>query len=108
MAQGTDPRALRRYGRAAQAFHWATAAIVLAAFLYGPGGAEERVYSPARDFDRSLHETLRLTVFFLVIARLHTWLGDALMRLAGLHALAALYHHFVLKDAVLLSMLPRR
>jgi len=184
MAQGTDPRALRRYGRAAQAFHWATAAIVLAAFLYGPGGAEERVYSPARDFDRSLHETLGLTVFFLVvarlawraidtrpdppavprwmglasrlvqgllyvllfalpltavtgawleghpltllggteiapwlaknhdagasIARLHTWLGDAIMWLAGLHALAALYHHFVLKDAVLLSMLPRR
>jgi cytochrome b561 len=29
------------------------------------------------------------------------------MWLAGLHALAALYHHFVRKDGVLLSMLPR-
>jgi cytochrome b561 len=29
------------------------------------------------------------------------------MWLAGAHALAALYHHFVLKDRVLASMLPR-
>ncbi|MBV8032471.1 MAG: cytochrome b [Betaproteobacteria bacterium] len=42
------------------------------------------------------------------LANLHTWLGDAIMWLAGLHALAALYHHFVLKDGVLRSMLPRR
>jgi cytochrome b561 len=40
------------------------------------------------------------------IARLHTWLGDAIMWLAGLHALAALYHHFTLRDGVLVSMLP--
>jgi len=172
-----------RYGRAAQAFHWATAVLVLAAFIYGPGGSEQKVYSAARDFDRSLHETLGLCVFFLAIARLtwraidarpdppqvprwmgfasraaqallylllfalpltaisgawleghaltllggvaippwlaenhglgvsiarvHTWLGDAILWLAGAHALAALYHHFVRKDGVLLSMLPR-
>ena len=42
------------------------------------------------------------------IARLHTWLGDTIMWLAGAHALAALYHHFVLKDGVLGSMLPFR
>jgi hypothetical protein len=41
------------------------------------------------------------------IAWLHTWLGDAIMWVAGLHALAALYHHFILGDYVLLSMLPR-
>lgn len=41
------------------------------------------------------------------IARIHTWLGDAIMWLAGLHALAALYHHIVRKDGVLVSMLPR-
>ena len=40
------------------------------------------------------------------IAEIHTWLGDAIMWLAGLHALAALYHHFLLKDGVLASMLP--
>ena len=173
---------MTRYGRAAQAFHWATAVIVLVAFIYGPGGAEERVYAPATDFDRSLHETLGIAVFVMAaarlawraidtrpdppaiprwmgfasrmaqgllyilvfalpitaisgawleghpltllggarigpwlaknhdagaaIARLHAWLGDAIMWLAGVHALAALYHHFILKDGVLLSMLP--
>ncbi len=38
----------------------------------------------------------------------HTFLGDAIMAVAGLHAAAALYHHFMLKDGVLLSMLPVR
>jgi cytochrome b561 len=41
------------------------------------------------------------------IATVHTWLGDAILWLAGLHALAALYHHIVLQDGVLASMLPR-
>ena len=41
------------------------------------------------------------------IATVHTWLGDAVLWVAGVHALAALYHHFVLKDRVLASMLPR-
>jgi cytochrome b561 len=41
------------------------------------------------------------------IASIHTWLGDAILWLAGLHALAGLYHHIVLKDSVLASMLPR-
>jgi cytochrome b561 len=172
-----------RYGPAAQAFHWATAILVVIAFVYGPGGSEQKVYSSARDFDRQLHETLGLCVFSLAvirvlwrmvdarpdppqvprwmgvvakvvqvalylllfalpltaisgawleghpltllggweiasplalshdagasIAKIHTWLGDAILWLAGFHALAALYHHLVLKDGVLLSMLPR-
>ena len=41
------------------------------------------------------------------IAKVHTWLGDAIMWLAGVHACAALFHHFVLKDGVLASMLPK-
>lgn len=172
-----------RYGRVAQAFHWVTAIVVLIAFIYGPGGSEHRVYSPARNFDRQLHETLGMCVFALVamrvlwraidtrppppdvprwmdlaaravqlvlylllfalpltaisgawleghpltflasveipppvrlshdlgaqIASVHTWLGDAIMWLAGFHALAGLYHHVILKDGVLASMLPR-
>jgi cytochrome b561 len=40
------------------------------------------------------------------IATLHTWLGDTILWVAGVHAAAALYHHFVLKDRVLRSMLP--
>ena len=170
------------YGTVTQALHWATALLVLIAFIYGPGGSEERVFSAARDFERHLHETLGLCVFALVavraawrifdtrpapppaarwmqltssvvqgmlyvllfavpltaiagswleghpltllggleiappiakshalgesIAEIHTWLGDTILWLAGFHALAALYHHFILKDQVLQSMLP--
>jgi cytochrome b561 len=172
----------RRYGRVAQWLHWATAVLVLAAFLYGPGGSETNVYAASRDFDRHLHETLGSAVFVLVLVRviwrlfdrrpepapvsrwmgvaaiavqlalylllfavplsailgawleghplaylgglsidapfapshelgaaiatIHTWLGDVILWAAGLHALAALYHHFILKDGVLASMLP--
>lgn len=38
----------------------------------------------------------------------HEFLGDAIMWLAGLHAVAALFHHVVLKDGVLAAMLPGR
>ena len=171
------------YGSLAQIFHWLTAILVLMAFIYGPGGSELRVYSPSRDFDRQLHESLGLCVFTLALlrviwrlvdqqpdppqiarwmeiagkavqgllylllfavpltaiagawleghplmllagveiqppfalahdlgaklAKIHTQLGDAIIWLAGLHALAAIYHHLVLKDSVLAAMLPR-
>ena len=41
------------------------------------------------------------------MARLHKWLGDAILWVAVFHGLAALYHHFVMKDAALITMLPR-
>lgn len=62
-------RAPQRYGPVAQALHWLTAVLVLAAFIYGPGGPELRVYAPERDFERQLHETLGSTVFLLAFAR---------------------------------------
>ena len=172
-----------RYGSISQLLHWCTAIVVLVAFLYGPGGPEQRVYSAAHEFDRRLHETLGLCVFALTVIRLlwktiaarpadppasrwmivaskvvqwalyllllalpltaitgawleghsltllagadippwfgashgtgavlatiHSWLGDVIMWLAGLHALAALFHHIVIKDEVLVTMLPR-
>ena len=176
-------KARARYGPTAQAFHWATAILVVLAYTYGPGGSEQRVYSIAGNFDRQLHETLGVCVFALAVMRvllrlverqpdhpdvprwmdiaakvaqwalyvllfalpataiagawleghpvtllagievpplvglshdagakiatIHTWLGDAILWLAGFHALAALYHHVILKDGVLASMLPR-
>jgi cytochrome b561 len=171
------------YSRLEQLLHWATAILVLVAFLYGPGGSEARVYSAAREGGRRLHETLGLCVLALTLLRLgwrafdtrpdppavprwmgaaaksvqvllyallfavpltavmgawleghpitwllgdigpwlpeshsagawlaslHGWLGDAILWLAGLHATAAVYHHLVLRDGVLTSMLPVR
>jgi cytochrome b561 len=40
------------------------------------------------------------------VANIHTYLGNAIIWLAGAHAAAALFHHFVLRDGVLVSMLP--
>jgi cytochrome b561 len=37
---------------------------------------------------------------------LHEWMAYAIAALAAAHALAALYHHYVLKDPVLARMLP--
>lgn len=42
------------------------------------------------------------------IAEIHSWLGDIIIWLAGLHAAAGLFHHYVLKDDVLRSMMPQR
>ena len=40
------------------------------------------------------------------VGEIHEWNGWAIIALASLHALAALYHHYVLKDRVLMRMLP--
>jgi cytochrome b561 len=40
------------------------------------------------------------------IFQLHGWTALALLLLIGLHGTAALYHHFIRKDAVLAGMLP--
>ncbi|CAN5374995.1 cytochrome b [soil metagenome] len=40
------------------------------------------------------------------LAEIHGTLGDAIIWLAGLHAAAAIYHHVVLRDRVLKTMLP--
>jgi cytochrome b561 len=47
--------------------------------------------------DRALGRTIK---------SVHELLGNAMLVLVGLHALAALRHHFILRDAVLRRMLP--
>lgn len=42
------------------------------------------------------------------IAHVHVFLGESIMWVAGAHALAAIFHHAVRKDDILVSMLPRR
>ena len=44
----------------------------------------------------------------LSVAALHTALGDIILWVAGVHAVAGLFHHFFLRDSVLVSMLPGR
>ena len=41
-----------------------------------------------------------------MITDLHTTLGSFIVWVAGAHATAALFHHFVMRDRVLVSMLP--
>ena len=40
------------------------------------------------------------------VATVHAGLGNAILWVAGVHAAAARYHQFVLKDRVLRTMLP--
>jgi cytochrome b561 len=42
------------------------------------------------------------------LKNIHGWLGEAILVIAFLHALAALWHHYVRKDDVLNRMLPGR
>ena len=40
------------------------------------------------------------------LGAIHSFLGYSLLILVGMHAAAALYHHFIRRDAVLAAMLP--
>jgi len=57
----------------------------------------ESAASPRQSSNRGIGQTL---------AELDGWLGDEILWLAGLHAVAAFYHYWILGDGVLVSMLP--
>lgn len=177
-----------QYDTLSKALHWITAAMVVAAFVLGPGDFGRIVdggLDPVTRGDIIWHESLGVAVFVLTFLRLiwvairpgapqhqmpawmlglsrvahfvlwallfflpvsallalgseshpltllgglrieamslianahlsgladwgeiHKFLGDVIMWVAGIHALAALYHHIKLKDEVLSSMLP--
>ncbi len=59
-----------RYGNLAQAFHWLTALLVLAAFLVSEGGPPARVYAAERASTLLLHESLGFAVLCLLVIRL--------------------------------------
>jgi cytochrome b561 len=94
--------------RLATLMHWLLYALLLAALLSGivlefargqpvPVFGLFEIASPwprDRAFARSVKEV-------------HELLTDGVLILASLHAAAALLHHYVLKDATLLRMLPR-
>jgi cytochrome b561 len=54
------------------------------------------------DLFRSLASSQR------TVKEIHECMGDAIMVVAGLHAAAALWHHFMLRDGTLLRMLGER
>jgi cytochrome b561 len=72
-------------------FRWAQGHPVEFFGLFGIPGPFGELARPER---RQLHE-------------LHEWIAWAIIALALGHALAALYHHYVLKDRMLRRMLPR-
>lgn len=171
-----------RYGAVAQAFHWLTVILVLAAYVLSKGD-QDSLYSAAADGLRRIHEALGVLVFIVVmlqlqwrlfdstpakqpmpqwmaatsklvriviyalliaipatavlgtwlvgipvtlpgfdiappiakahglgqsIMKIHITLGEAILWVAGVHAAAALFHHFYLRDEVFRSMVPGR
>ena len=169
-----------RYGAVAQAFHWLTVILVLAAYVLSKGDPDS-LYSAAADGIRRIHEALGMLVFIVVVLRLlwrlidrtpatgpiprsmaaaanlvqlalyalliaipvtavlgtwleglpvtvpgfdiapriaqahglgqliivvHTTLGNVILWVAAVHAAAALFHHFYLRDGVFKSMAP--
>jgi cytochrome b561 len=44
---------------------------------------------------------------YFVLKDVHKWIGNSFYFLIGMHALGALWHHFVLKDDSLRGMLTR-
>lgn len=94
---------------AAKAVHWLLYALLIASAVLGFvlrwSGGEDMIFfgvaipSPMATVSRPVHHE---------IAELHENVGWAIVILAAGHALAALYHHVILKDGVLRRMLPGR
>lgn len=92
---------------AAKAMHWLLylllAASAVLGFVLRWSGGESMIFfgapipSPMEKVSRGVHHQ---------ISELHENVGWAIIILAAAHALAALYHHFVVKDDVLRRMIP--
>lgn len=95
--------------RAAHATHWLLYALMLAAPVVGI------VLQFARGQPLSLFGLAEIAspwprdrAFARSVKEVHELLSNAILVLAGLHAAAALMHHYVLKDDTLRRMLPGR
>jgi len=102
------PASMRGWERlAAGATHWALYALILAMPLSG------WAYSSAAGYGAEFFGLVEIPDFVPQgerledgLGTLHEWLGRAILAVAGIHAAAALRHHFVLRDDVLKRMLP--
>jgi cytochrome b561 len=104
-----DPAVTGWVERASKAMHYLLYAMLLLQAVLGYvvrwAGNEAMSFfgllipPPFAEFSRPTHHLL---------TEIHDWLGWAIIIVALGHALAALYHHFVLHDKVLVRMLPGR
>ncbi len=93
--------------RAAHAMHIALYALLFAVPLAGWAElADKTAHFSVLGWALPLPDAGALWVRALGAA--HSTLGDTLIWLAGLHAAAGLAHHYVMRDATLTRMLPRR
>jgi cytochrome b561 len=63
-------RAFRRYNTAAMVFHWLTAALMFATLPVAWAMVSFDKHDPARDFWFTIHKSLGVTIFALVLARI--------------------------------------
>jgi cytochrome b561 len=104
------PVELPRWQRSlASLMHFLLYAILVLLPLMGWGNAS------ARGWDVSLFGVLKLPRLFdqgspfgHTLGDVHSATAIALLVLVGLHAAAALYHHLILKDRILMRMMPWR
>jgi cytochrome b561 len=95
------------WGLAAKSMHYALYVLLAVTLVLGLANVWVRGESifglfsiPAVDpNNRALRQT---------VGDLHGWAANTLLIAAGVHALAALFHHYMLRDEVLKRMLPAR
>lgn len=105
----TPPAAAGWMELASKLVHYLLYALLIASAMLGFtlrwSGDEDMVVfgllipPPFPPFPRPVHH---------LVGEAHEWIGWSIVVLAGVHAAAALYHHYVLKDRVLGRMLPWR
>jgi cytochrome b561 len=94
--------------RAAQALHALLYAILVALPVMGWANANARGWDVAI-FGLSLPKIMATrSGLGMALGDIHQATAIVLLVVVGLHVLAALYHHFLVRDRVLLRMLPER
>jgi cytochrome b561 len=103
--QPEDPPSPRWMRMASTAMHWLLYGLLFALPLTALVGVQLSGY-PIVAFGGSIGPLIGPSGAGHELLDLHELLGNWIVWLAGLHAAAALFHHFFLKDRVLLAMLP--
>jgi cytochrome b561 len=89
----------------ARATHWALYALIILAVILGLGTAWVRGDTLFGWFSIPAYDPGNRALIHL-IQGWHALAANAIMIIAGVHATAALFHHYILRDATLRRMLP--